>query len=150
LTQTFTANSIGPAFAMIAHEKITMNLAELFHHETDLQVVAPGTYLFQAGDPPDNMYVLLHGNAQVLVADRVVEEAVPGSLVGEMALIDRAPRAASVKAVSECKFVPIDQKRFYFLVTQTPHFATHVMKIMSNRLRAMNQLLSAQQPDRWA
>src|SRR5215475_4944357 len=126
-----------------------MNLAELFHHETDLRVIAPGEYLFRAGDPPDNMYVLLEGTAKILIGDRPVEDAEPGALVGEMALIDRAPRAACIQASTECKFVPIDQKRFYFLVTQTPHFATHVMKIMSNRLRAMNQLLSAQNADRW-
>ena len=36
------------------------------------------------------------------------------------------------------KLAQIDRRRFHFLVQQTPHFATHVMKILANRLRHMN------------
>jgi CRP/FNR family transcriptional regulator, cyclic AMP receptor protein len=119
-----------------------MNLAELFHLESDLIVIPGGDYLFRTGDSHDRMYVLLDGTAHVIVGGKVVEEAKSGALLGEMALIDHAPRAACVMAVSECRFVPIDERRFHFLIIQTPKFATHVMRIMAERLRAMNQLIS--------
>ena len=119
-----------------------MNLAELFHLETDLTVVEAGENLFRTGDSHDHMYVLVDGTAHVIVGGNIVEEARPGALLGEMALIDHAPRAACVRAASPCKFVAINERRFHFLIIQTPRFATHVMKIMADRLRAMNQLVS--------
>ncbi len=123
-----------------------MNLAELFHLETELTAVAPGEYLFRTGDSHDHMYVLMDGIAHVMVGGKIVEEAHPGALLGEMALIDHSPRAACVRAASPCKFVAINERRFHFLIVQTPKFATHVMKIMADRLRAMNQLVSASAP----
>jgi len=119
-----------------------MNLAELFNHETDLVIVPPGELLFRVGDTHDHMYVLMSGVAEVIVGGKIVEEAQQGALLGEMALIDHAPRAATVKAVTECRFVAIDERRFHFLIVQTPRFATHVMKIMANRLRTMNRLMA--------
>jgi CRP-like cAMP-binding protein len=41
-------------------------------------------------------------------------------------------------AVTECELVPIDQRRFLFLVQQTPHFALHIMSLMALRLRRMD------------
>jgi CRP-like cAMP-binding protein len=35
----------------------------------------------------------------------------------------------------QCKVVPIDERRFSFMVQETPHFALEVMKIMTDRLR---------------
>ena len=62
----------------------------------------------------------------------------PGALLGEMALIDDSPRTANAVAKSPAKLAEIDRRRFHFVVQQTPHFATHVMKILANRLRHMN------------
>jgi CRP-like cAMP-binding protein len=52
-----------------------------------------GDTLFDEGEQPDCMYVLLEGTADVLVGDRVVESATKGALFGEMALVDTSPRA---------------------------------------------------------
>jgi CRP-like cAMP-binding protein len=41
-------------------------------------------------------------------------------------------------AKTRARLAQIDRRRFHFLVQQTPHFATHVMKILANRLRHMN------------
>ncbi len=60
-------------------------------------------------------------------------------MIGEMALIDHLPRSASARATTDAKLVPIDQRRFLFLVQETPFFAIHVMKVMADRLRRMNE-----------
>ncbi len=60
-----------------------------------------------------------------------------------MALIDHAPRTATAIAMSDCKLVPIPEKRFLFMVQQTPHFALQIMKVMAERLRKMNDWLLA-------
>jgi CRP-like cAMP-binding protein len=59
-----------------------------------------------------------------------------------MALIDRAPRSATVEAITDCQFVCVDQKRFKFLVTETPNFALGVMKVLADRLRNADHLIA--------
>ena len=58
-----------------------------------------------------------------------------------MALVDPAPRAASVIAVTDCEFVEVDDKRFNYLVQQTPFFALKVMRVLSERLRTTSAML---------
>jgi CRP/FNR family cyclic AMP-dependent transcriptional regulator len=115
-----------------------MNPAELFRQQTDAVQLAPGDFLFREGDKRDKMYVLLEGEMDIRLGDYVVENAKEGALIGEMALIDDSPRAANAVAKSACRLAPIDQRRFHFLVQQHPHFATHVMKELADRLRRMN------------
>lgn len=113
----------------------------LFQNEPAKKLVPAGATLFKAGDPGVYMYVLLKGEARIMVEDVIVEIAGPGSVIGEMALIDALPRSASVHCVSECSFAQIDRPRFEFLVRQNPTFSLEVMKIMSERLRSTNKLL---------
>ena len=120
-----------------------MNPAELFRHDDHAIKLAPGDFLFREGESGDKMYVLLEGDVEIRLGDLVLETAVPGALIGEMALIDNSPRTASVVAKTPCRLAEIDQRRFHFLVQQTPHFATHVMKVLSARLRHMNELAAS-------
>ena len=115
-----------------------MNPANLFDQDADALQLAPGDFLFREGDKRDKMYVLLEGEMDVRLGDYVVETAREGALIGEMALIDDSPRAANAVAKSACRLAPIDQRRFHFLIQQHPHFATHVMKELADRLRNMN------------
>jgi CRP/FNR family cyclic AMP-dependent transcriptional regulator len=115
-----------------------MNPAELFRQDTDALQLAPGDFLFREGDKRDKMYVVLEGEMDVRLGDYVVETARAGALIGEMALIDDRPRAANAVAKTACRLAAIDQRRFHFLIQQHPHFATHVMKELADRLRNMN------------
>lgn len=87
------------------------------------------------------MYILMSGTAEIRVHDRVMETAEAGAVLGEMAMIDDAPRSATVIAKSDCKLLPIGRERFNFLLQQTPNFALHVMKVVANRLRSADGLL---------
>jgi CRP/FNR family cyclic AMP-dependent transcriptional regulator len=112
-----------------------MNLIELFRHETDLKALGAGQTLFREGEPGKLMYVLMSGTAQISVNGMVVEFAEEGAIVGEMGMIDEGSRSATVMAKSDCKFLPIDRKRFDHLVLHTPDFAQHVMRVIADRLR---------------
>lgn len=116
----------------------TINLIDLFRHETGFQTVAAGQPVFLAGEAGRVMFVLIEGHADILVGDTVVESCWPGAIFGEMALIDSAPRSASVIARTECHLLPIDVERFNTLVRQAPDFARHVMQVMAGRIRNMN------------
>lgn len=56
--------------------------------------------------------------------------------MGELALIDKAPRSGTAVVASEATVVPVDERRFLFLVQQTPFFALNVMRVMADRLRS--------------
>jgi CRP-like cAMP-binding protein len=87
------------------------------------------------------MYVLVSGSADVTVHGKCVEHLEHGSIIGEMAVIEPCERSATVTATSDCRFAKIDRKRFHFLVSQTPYFATEVMRVMARRLRHTDELL---------
>ncbi len=120
-----------------------MNPAELFRQDAGALGIEQGDFLFREGESGGKMYVLLEGTAEIMVGDLVVEAAGPGALLGEMALIDDSPRTASVVAKTPCRLAQVDRRRFHFLVQQTPHFATHVMKTLADRLRHMNAIAAA-------
>lgn len=120
-----------------------MNPADLFRHEKETVNLAPGDVLFRAGEAGHDMYVVLEGVLEVRVGDKVVESASAGAMLGEMALIDDSTRTATVVATAPSKLVPINLRRFHFLVQQNPFFASHVMKIMVERIRQMNQRLNS-------
>jgi CRP-like cAMP-binding protein len=98
-----------------------------------------GAVVFDVGKPASNMYVVRSGQLAIRVEGVTLETVTTGGLIGEMALVDEGPRSATVVAETDCELVPVDQKRFLFLVQQTPFFAIEVMRTMATRLRAMNQ-----------
>ena len=82
------------------------------------------------------MYVVLDGEIDLQRGGRTLETASTGAIVGEMALIDKAaPRSATAVAKTNCRLVAIDEKRFEWMVPQTPFFAIHVMRVLVDRLR---------------
>jgi CRP/FNR family transcriptional regulator, cyclic AMP receptor protein len=114
---------------------------ELFSHNPTIVKVPAGQTLFSVGEEGHLMFVLSKGTAQVIVNDQVVETLEHGNIVGEMGIVSPGPRSATVVASSDCEFVAVDEKRFQFLVQQTPFFATQVMRVMAERLRAVNQMV---------
>ena len=122
-----------------------MNPAELFRQEASALQLAPGDSLFREGDSGEKMYVLLEGEIEIFLGDFVLETAGQGALIGEMALIDDNPRMAHAVAKTACQLAQIDRRRFHFLVQQTPHFATHVMKTLADRLRHMKAVTAARE-----
>ena len=94
---------------------------------------------------PTRFYVLLEGEIDIFLGDFVFETAGPSSLLGEMALIYDGPRTANAVAKKASRLAQIDRRRFHFLVKQTPHLSTHVMKILADRLRHTNAVMAARE-----
>ncbi len=106
--------------------------------ETNPRVCEAGEAIFEAYDMGSEMYVVLEGQVEIKIDSTVLETLGPGEPFGEMALIDQAPRTATATAKTPCKLAVISEKRFLFMVAQTPHFALQIMKVMADRLRKMN------------
>ncbi len=103
--------------------------------------VAEGTVLFREGGMAEFMYVLLEGTVDIVVGGTVIESAAGGTVLGEMAIIDGAPRSATAIARTPCRLASVTAEQFDALVQQKPELARFVMRVLSGRLRRMNQRL---------
>ena len=113
----------------MARITVLKNSDEAVHYEG-------GETVFSQGDQADYMYVLVDGAVDIVVNDVLVGTAGPGEAFGEMALIDQTRRSATAVAKTDSRIVPIDRRRFLFMVTETPNFALQLMGMMAERLRA--------------
>jgi CRP/FNR family cyclic AMP-dependent transcriptional regulator len=112
-------------------------IINLFKNVDDAEPYAPGATIFKEGDSPEGvMYVVQEGEVDIVLHGERIETIGPGSFLGEIGLVDKKPRSATAVAKTECRLVAIDQKRFNFLVQQTPYFAIEVMQTIAERLRA--------------
>ena len=118
---------------------MTEDFLGLFGKDTDVVTLAPGDVLFEKNEPGRVMYVVKSGEMQIIDGNYVYETVSAGGILGEMALVDAGPRSATVRAVRQSVVIPLDERRFLFMVSQTPFFALRVMRVMSARLRAMNE-----------
>jgi CRP-like cAMP-binding protein len=112
-----------------------LDLTRLFRSDKNAADYAAGDTIIEVGDVSLEMYVVLEGQVDIIAHDKVLETVNPGGMFGELALIDASPRSASAVARSDCRLVPVDQKRFQFLVQQHPYFSLHVMRVLAERLR---------------
>lgn len=113
-----------------------MTTIDMFRNAEEFLTFDAGQVIFREGEPGDVMYVVIEGEVAISVQGREIVSEGSGEILGEMALIDDTFRSATVTAKTACKLVPINKKRFMFLVQQTPFFALRVMRIMSERLRS--------------
>jgi CRP/FNR family cyclic AMP-dependent transcriptional regulator len=120
-----------------------MGTLGLIRHSNEVVTYTPGQAIFRKGQPGDRMYIVLEGEVDLIAGYTAPETAGPGSLLGEMALVDQRPRNASAIARTDCKLAPVDARRFAVLVQEAPLFAVHVMKTMADRLRGMDARLAA-------
>ncbi len=116
-----------------------MSLADLFRNEPDIVLFAAGERIFSAGDAADDaMYVVIEGEVDIRIKAGSIDIARSGEIVGEMALIDKSPRSATVIALTPARLARIDRRRFLYLIQNTPTFALDVMVVMAARLRRGN------------
>ena len=97
-----------------------------------------GDVLFEKGEAGDTMVLVLEGKIDVRVGDKVVETAGLYDILGEMALLDAAPRSATAKAATTGEVAVIDRQTFLDLVRENPAFSLYVMRRMAARIRRMN------------
>ena len=114
-----------------------MDIRGLFKNTKEVKKFKAGRTVCKEGTAGDVMYVVLDGELEVSAGGTLIEVAQPGDVVGEMALIDTKARSATVVAKTDCRLVPINEKRFLVLVHETPIFALLVMRTLAHRLRRM-------------
>ena len=96
--------------------------------------------LFREGDPGEVMFALVEGRVELTRDGMVIDEVGPGGIMGEMALVDPAPRSATATARTTARVASVDHKQFTYLVHEHPTFALQVMSVMAERLRKANEI----------
>ncbi len=111
----------------------------LFDKDKNAELFSAGQTVFNAGDPGELMFAVLDGSVDIVINGQIIENIGAGGVFGEMALIEDRPRIATAIVKADARIVPIDRKRFMFLVQQNPFFAIQLMTIMAGRLRRMDE-----------
>jgi CRP/FNR family transcriptional regulator, cyclic AMP receptor protein len=127
---------MGPTMATM---KVDASFSVLTGNNIDALLFKAGSVIFREGDEARDLFVIKSGQVRIQIGNRTVTELGPDSIFGEMALIDNEPRSATATAVTDVELVPVSEKQFLFLVSQTPYFALKVMRVLAKRLRATNK-----------
>jgi CRP-like cAMP-binding protein len=93
-----------------------------------------GTEMTREGAPGREFFVLLDGTADVKKNRRRVNTLGPGDFFGEIALVSREPRTATVIATSPVRALVITDRSFRRLLDDAPKVQTKVMEAMAQRL----------------
>lgn len=121
-----------------------MNLLDVFQDAEDPVRFTAGALIISEGSPGNHMYVVLQGEASISLRGRNLAVAVPGDIVGEMALIDSDIRSATVRANTDCVLAAIDQASFMSLLRHVPEFKFHVMEVLGARLQKTYEMIEGE------
>ncbi len=112
---------------------------------TEPLTVSAGETLIQEGAPGDAAFVVIDGEFEVVkksdAQDIVIAVREGGEVFGEMALLDQAPRTATVRATRDSNVLKIRGDAFQQLLGRSPSAAMNILKTVSQRLRQNEGLL---------
>lgn len=92
----------------------------------------PGEMIVRKGDEAHSMYIIASGDVEVLLPGESVRLG-PGDFFGEMAVIERRRRSATVRALTPCRLLVLDAEDFHQLLETKPDMKAHVHEIVQSR-----------------
>jgi len=112
---------------------------------------SPGEVVFHEGDPPTSAYLVEAGKVEILTQQDgiplVLSILGPGDLLGEMAVIDDAPRTATARALTEVRLIEVDRAQINERIEASDPIVRALLKGQLNRYRtALNALRSGETP----
>ena len=102
---------------------------------TDYVQVPAGKTLTEEGLPGDEAFVIAGGTAEATLRGKRVATFDAGQVVGEMALLDKGPRSATITALTDMELLVLDARSFFALLRETPSVAIKVLQSLAQRLR---------------
>ena len=129
-----------PLFAKIDPAKL-----KLMAFASERVIYKPGQAVVRQGDPGDAAYVILQGDADVIIdgADGPLTVATVGTndIVGDIAILIDIPRTATVSATTELVTLKLTKELFYQLIHDFPDMGIEVMRVLAHRLEHTTALL---------
>jgi uncharacterized membrane protein len=107
-----------------------------------------GEIVFSLGDAAHSMFVIAEGQLNIFLPGEAsrrisLKDVGPGEFFGELALFDDLPRSASVLATTDCVLYELERATLDDYLEHRPRAANVLLRMMTQRLRATNAMLSA-------
>ena len=104
--------------------------------------VAAGEVVCTEGEPGHEFYVIASGEAAVEHAGGVANKLHTGDHFGELALLDRGPRSATVRATTDCRLYVLQEASFAAVLNEVPALAQKLLASLARRLRQVESQLA--------
>ena len=129
-----------PMFSGLAPEDLA-NIADIAHEELH----AASGIICREGDPGNALFIIVSGDVQVVKSagghESILATRSGGEFVGEMAILDSAPRSATLRALNDVRILSIGGEAFKSILLDRPEVAVSVLRKMSARIRALNAMV---------
>jgi flavin reductase (DIM6/NTAB) family NADH-FMN oxidoreductase RutF len=119
-----------PVFSSLPPEILKVITAEGVERTFD-----PGEFVVREGDPGDELFVIVEGEARVERKGSALATFGPGEFFGEVAVIDGRPRSADVVAVSPLRALAISRELVRSTIEREPRAAWAMLEVLAGRLR---------------
>ncbi len=113
-------------------------LAEVAAILAEVEVSAGQTFLHK-GDMGSSLYIIVEGQVSIYEGERKLASLGENDIFGELALLDPAPRSASVTAVSDTRLFRLDQEPFNELLEDHSEIGRKMLQILARRLRRTSE-----------
>jgi ATP/ADP translocase len=109
----------------------------------EVETYAAGQALAREGEPGDALFVIVRGRVSIRHNGREIAVLGAGEAAGEMAVLDNAPRAATMVALEETEVLRIGSEEFYEVLHEQVEIAEGVIRMLVSRLRTADERLAA-------
>ena len=103
----------------------------------------PGQYVFKAGDIGKELFLIISGEVGIYLPTNIDKEpnfrVGANEVVGEMGVIEDAPRMASVRCMSDCTLVKLTKAEYEKKLEDADPFLRGLLRVLSSRLRSSNK-----------
>jgi CRP/FNR family cyclic AMP-dependent transcriptional regulator len=97
--------------------------------------IPTGRVLIRKGDPGRECFVILEGSARASIPGKKSRTMRPGECFGELALLDSAPRSATVTAETDMRLVVLSSREFWAVMDENPRVSRKVLAAVAERIR---------------
>lgn len=137
--QRVAALSRAPIFHGLP-ERILARIAEVAEERT----VAAGETFIVTGAVEPWMYLLLDGRAEVRRDGQPIATITPGATVGELAVLDPAPRSADVTADESCLLLRIEHAHLAELMAEEPELTEGIISMLVRLVRSSSERIGSE------
>jgi CRP/FNR family transcriptional regulator, cyclic AMP receptor protein len=117
---------------------------DIIYSHAGVKTFPKGAIVISEGDETQSLYIVLSGKVKIYLSDDEGKEIIlathgPDEYFGELALLEDAPRSASVMTMEPCKFLVLSKTDFKECLLEYPDIALHLLKELASRVRRLTE-----------